>query len=327
MNFAAFQEYRNNLLRQQSNILDFAETNLYQALSRLSLPETPPPEKTVHRCHLATEWTKCFGLETATSSRALISCGVRDSLALLFRHYASLCARLWLPEDNYPVYAELSQAARLSSSLFSTLPEPVWPEAEPEGIELLLVTNPLKPLGRWLSANDVVSLEGWLTRSPHRRLLLDAVYTFDTQFHPATLQLLGTGQTILLHSLTKGWLHPRLFGVALVPICDAAVLSPLFRAQSPPQASLARARELLNLNASMPSVVASELDASRARMCSALPAGIHAPWPVNATGYFTPVTGIWLELLRTHRMLGIPATVFGSHRQDITIISSLSFVS
>ncbi len=114
MNFAAFQDFRNALMRERDDVLDGAETNLYRALARLAVPPTSAPEKTVHRCHLASEWAQCFGLDASAVKRALVSCGVRDSLARLFRHYAGQHARLWLPEDNYPVYAELAPTAGLS---------------------------------------------------------------------------------------------------------------------------------------------------------------------------------------------------------------------
>lgn len=327
MNFAAFQDYRSILLHERRDVLDCAETNLYRALSRLALPPTPAPEKTVHRCHLAAEWLKCFALDAA-AGHALVSCGVRDSLALLFGHYAGQRTRVWLPEDNYPVYADLAQAAGLASESFQTLPEPAWPDSTPsDECELLLVTNPMKPRGRWLSVDDVATLKEWLALSRRRRLLLDVVYTFATRFDAASLQLLTTGQTILLHSLTKGWLHPRLFGIALVPEADAEALTPLFRAHAPSQMNLARAHEMLGRHNGMPSAVDAELEGAHERLLSALPSDFPAFWHCDAPGYFMPVTGHWRNLLDTHRVLGIPASAFGSSRDNITLISSLPFAT
>jgi len=280
----------------------------------------------VHRCHLATEWAARFDLPPELSSRALISCGVRDSLALLFRHYAGEKARLWLPADTYPVYGELARAAGLVPLEFVTLPEPAWPDTLPDPrTELLVITNPLKPLGRWLPPGDVSALTAWLDASPHRRLLLDTVYTFETRFHPATLMLLATQQTILLHSLTKGWLHPRLFGVALVPESDTAALAPVFRAQPPPQSNLARARELMAQQPGMPASIARELDLAQSRLLSTIPQDLTPPTTADAPGYFTPVAGRWQDILDGGNVLGLPATVFGSKCEDITILSSLSF--
>ncbi len=326
MNFAGFQQVREKFLREHGDVRDCAETNLYRALARLAPPPASAPVAPVHRCHVASQWCERFDFSPETSRRSLISCGVRDSLALLFRHYAAENARLWLPADNYPVYGELARAAGLAPHEFPTLPVPVWPEAAPaDGTELLVVTNPLKPLGRWLDARDSAALEAWLATSPRRRLLLDTVYAFSKHFDATTLRLVATGQCLLLHSLTKGWLHPRLFGIALVPECDAAALTPVFRASPPPQENLARARELLSRHAAMPAAVATILDEARQQMRAAMPRKIIVPPPADASGYFTPVAAHWSELLRTHNILGIPATAFGSACEDITILSSLAY--
>jgi len=326
MTFAEFQFLREKLLRERPDVFDCAATNLYAALARFIPPAAAPTSHTVHRCHLATEWTVRFDLPPELSSRALVSCGVRDSRALLFRHYAREGAQLWLPADTYPVYDELARAAGLIPHEFVTLPEPAWPTSPPLPVaELLVVTNPLKPVGRWLSPGDVAALTAWLGMNPRRRILLDAVYTFETRFHPTTLQLLATQQTILLHSLTKGWLHPRLFGVALIPERDTAALTPVFRTQPPPQSNLARARDLMAQHAEMPANISRELDAARSRLLSSIPQHLTPLATADAPGYFTPVAGRWQDILDGSNALGLPATVFGSQR-DITILSSLSYL-
>ena len=45
----------------------------------------------------------------------------------------------------------------------------------------------------------------------------------------------------------------------------------------------------------------------------------------QAPGYFMPVRAPWRDLLEHQNILGIPATAFGSAREDITILSTLSF--
>jgi aspartate/methionine/tyrosine aminotransferase len=325
--FAEFQDFRDRVLRERSDVLDCAATNLYGALPHLIPAPTPAPACTLHRCDLALEWAQRFGLPLERARHALVSGGVRDSLAHIFRHYATENARLWLPADNYPIYHEIAHAAGLNSSSFPTLPEPDWPDLSPgDSTEILVVTNPLKPRGRWLTACDVTALTAWLAAHPRRRLILDTVYTFDTRFHATTLQLLATGQTFLLHSLTKGWLHPRLFGIALAPADDAKALAPIFRAHPPPQLNLARARAFLIQHAETPTAVAHELAAAHEQLIATLPAGLPTPMPTDATGYLLPITCHWLDLLNDFGILAIPATVFGSAREDIAILSSLTFV-
>jgi aspartate/methionine/tyrosine aminotransferase len=328
MNFAAFQQFRENLLRERTDVIDCAETNLYRTLSRLipSAPSVSSVPSTVHRCHLASEWVERFGFPPDTSRRALISRGVRDSLSRLFQHGAGAQVTLWIPKDNYPVYGELARAAGLSPREFPTLPETEWPDGPPApGPEWLLVTNPLKPAGRFLAEEDVKSLGRWLSASPSRLLLLDAVYTFDTRFHSSTLALLESGQTILLHSLTKGWLHPRLFGIALIPEAAAAALTPAFRADPPPQENLARARNLMGTHAAMPALVARSLASAMSRLRASLPFPVPLPHPDRAAGYFLTIPRSWHELLETQNILSLPVTFFGSSRDDLAILSSLTF--
>lgn len=327
MNFTDFQDVRDRVLRERSHVLDCAATNLYAALPHLIPPPTPTPACILHRCDLALEWAQRFGLPLERARHAFVSGGVRDSLSHIFRHHAAENARLWIPADNYPIYREIARAAGLVPLSFPTLPEPNWPDVDPDdSTEILVVTNPLKPRGRWLTASDVTALTAWLAAHPRRRLILDTVYTFDTRFHTTTLQLLATGQTFLLHSLTKGWLHPRLFGIALVPADDARAFAPLFRAHPPVQLNLGRARAFLLDYAETPTTVAHELAVAREQLIATLPAGLPTPMASDATGYLLPIACHWLDLLNDFGILAIPATVFGSAREDIAILSSLSFV-
>ncbi len=327
MNFAEFQIHRERLLRERRGLLDCSVTNLYATLARFIPPVSEIPAARVHRCHLASEWVERFGFVADASRRALISCGVRDSLGLLFRHYAGRGAHVWLPSDNYPVYADLATETGVTFSEFPTLPSPAWPSAEVAAQdELLLITNPMKPLGRWLSPGDVAALTAWLSAKPSRRLLLDAVYTFAMRFHPTTLQLLATGQAILLHSLTKGWLQPRLFGIALVPELDTPALTPVFRGAPPPQDHLARARELMSRHQEVPGAIVRELELGCARLLAALPSDLPLAAHGNAPGYFQIVAQPWQELLEQTNILGLPASVFGSC-EEITVLSSLAFIA
>ncbi|HSI85698.1 MAG: aminotransferase class I/II-fold pyridoxal phosphate-dependent enzyme [Candidatus Methylacidiphilales bacterium] len=333
MNFTEFQQSREQLLADRgSTLLDCSGTNLYAALNHLIPAESAGPTHTVHRCHLASEWCAHFGLTPETSRRALISCGVRDSLARLFSHYSAAgTVSLWLPADNYPVYHELAREAGLSPHEFQTLPQPVWPSSSSDPAaeaEVILVTNPMKPLGRYLNSDDISTLTAWLRASRQRRLILDAVYTFECQFHPSTLQLMETGQVILLHSLTKGWLQPRLFGVTLVLPDDAKSLTEAFRLQPPSQHKLARAREMLAGHTGMPSLVAREIAAARDRMRTALRESFALPASSSpeSSSYFIPVQANWRDLLDSNNILGIPASAFGSGHRDITILSCVSFM-
>lgn len=332
MTFPEFQIRRAELLAAWPELLDCAETNLYRSLGCL-IPEPPevPENGTVHRCHLASQWVEFFGLPDKWSRRAFVTAGVRDALGTLFSHLSGTACRLWLPEDNYPVYHELAAAHGHRPMSFVTLPEPKWPEAGPlpaaaSGAqrEWLLITNPLKPRGCALGEADAKALEDWLSANGERRVVLDTVYQLERRFDDVTLRLLETGQVMLLHSLTKGWLHPRCFGVALMPEQDEAEWMPVFRAKAPSQAALATARHLMSSHAGMPGEVSKALRGAQRRLRGALGPLAVQGLAVDSDSYFFPVAQPWEELLK-RGVLGLPGSVFGAVNDRFTILSSLSF--
>ena len=333
MKYAEYLAFRDRQLAARPGLIDAGETNLYRALESLSPHLPDPPGERLHRCHLATQWAANFGFPLEVASRAFVSTGVRHSLELLFCEWARTGARLWLPEDNYPVFGELAIAAGLVPMAFQTLPEPMLPSPSPspgavpfEGDEILLVTNPLKPRGRFLNDSEIVALKNWLQQSPRRRLIIDAVYSLTPRFHSGTATLLATSQTILLHSLTKGWLHPRLFGIALTPAHDAERWKPIFRAAALPQANLAAARHFLEHYPERPAQIADRLHQAHTSLAAILPQEILLTLlaqNAESPGYFIPVERSFDSLLEMG-VLGIPSSVFGSNRDQLTILSSLA---
>jgi hypothetical protein len=77
----------------------------------------------------------------------------------------------------------------------------------------------------------------------------------------------------------------------------------------------------------MPQLVADALGQARERLRAAIPQEIvtRANLDSRAPGYFAAIAIPGPTLLNHANVLGIPATVFGSRRDDITILSSLSF--
>ncbi|MEP6862367.1 MAG: hypothetical protein ABJE66_17210, partial [Deltaproteobacteria bacterium] len=110
-------------------------------------------------------------------------------------------------------------------------------------------------------------------------------------------------------SLSKSWLHEKVFGTAVVPAQDLAAWAPIFRAAAPAQASLFVARALLEH--AVP--VAAELGVRRARTIAILAdRGIAAVTP--ASGYLIPIELAAEVVLARHRVLVIPFAVFGGTR-------------
>lgn len=322
--FTNFSREKAAILAAQPRVLDLTETNVVRALSRIR-PDPVAldlPERT-HRCHLAEFWLDLFALPTSWKPRVLVSQGVRHSLRLLFTVYAASGLRVLLPDHVYPVYADIANTARLSWQTYPTLPRLAFRGLE--DADVLLLCHPVKPLGAFLSSNELASIKAWLIGDRRRRVLIDAVYTFGTSFEPSTLELIGTGQAILLHSLSKGWVHPNIAGVALVADADIEQLTPVFRRSPPPGENLRLAHALLTQAGDFPDALQAELAFAEERLCDVLAQrGVAMPGAQGCPPrYLFVLQTDWRELLDRHGVLALPASVFGSPLPWHSVVSSL----
>ena len=271
MNFAAFQLWREQCVRGNPNALNCAETNLYRSLAPLQpRPITPSTDRPVHRCDLARAWLNRYGLAESDSRRTLVCRGVRHALSLIFNEIVQHNAQLWTPSDVYPTYLDLARAAGIEPLMFQTLPQPVIPQTRNTGhAEYLLVANPWKPLGRFLADQECAALINWLGASPNRYLLLDCVYDLDAPFHVTTRKLMNTGRVTLLHSVTKGWLWPKTFGVAMLSEAQPQLES-AFRNDPPTQEHLRLAEKLFSDDAKLPGRITTALANRKRKLLAAL---------------------------------------------------------
>lgn len=327
MTYHDFKVVADEIRKARPEVVDCAQLDLYSALKGMIPPAPADITNRVHRCHLASKWLEIFDLPSAWSARALVSSGIRDSLSKLFTSFASESKSIWIPKDVYPVYHQLALAAGINMLGYDTITGPNWPNPSSSNQpEILLVANPLIPAGRWLSESDVESLKCWLTGSSDRRIIIDSVYNFSHRFHPGTLELYSTDQVILLHSLTKGWLHPKLFGIALVPPSDVDFLKEIFRDNPPPQINLFTAENLLANFEDSPERIRRELSKAKDTMSFRIDSDISSELiAAKSEGYLISINRSWEGLLEQSNVLAIPVSVFGSRNQDHAILSALNF--
>ena len=330
MNFSEFQSWREQALKTDPELLDCGETNVYRALAAWQpRPDGLAGDRTIHRCDLARLWLDRYGYPRTLSRSALVCAGVRHALHLIFRQLATEDdVVLWLPRDVYPTYGELARVEGLAPRTYATLPSPALPTAHPNaGREYLLIANPWKPLGRHVSDDEYSHLLNWLEASPSRYVLVDSVYDFATPFHDITQRLYATGRVVLLHSVTKGWLWPKTFGIALMGECGPR-FERVFRENPPATASLRLADSFLSKDAGVPMQIAGELDRRSDRWLETLPAAVRAVllgsgWETPGR-YFFPADMPTTLLMERHRILSIPASVFGATDWNGSLLTSLS---
>jgi len=328
MQFKEFLTFREQILKENPKILDMGETYLKKSLYSLCPKIDIDNHQKIHRCHLSENWLSLFDCPQHWKNRLLISEGIRHSLKLIFPILAEQNYTVYIPKDVYPVYSQLAQASGLQPQFFETIPIPILPKIKDTyNKEVLLLPNPLKPLGRLLYNHEITALKQWLAAGEQRRLIVDAVYTFENKLSASSIDLFQTNQVIILHSLSKGWVAPQILGVALFPEVDMQIFGQVFRDNSPSNFNLFIARELLNNYSEFPLTVHKVLlgkwestmqviqDNSLTKMLSISP---------EFQGYLT-ITPISSKLLlQEFNILAIPASVFGSDKENWSIISTLA---
>jgi aspartate/methionine/tyrosine aminotransferase len=330
MDFAAFVEWRRSLRAACPDLVDLAETRIAQALAHLR-PITVVPESfpVVHRCHLAPLWCELRGLPPSSAQAAFACNGVRHALELLLGAFAQAGRWVAIPSDVYPVYGRIAAATGVATSQFMTFPDfdlrAVLAQAASDGASVVLLPAPLKLHGRAWTQDEADAAVRWLSQDGERRLVLDGVYAFGQRLDEPILRLLATDQVFYLDSLSKGWLHELVFGIAWVPEPDRMSLRDTFQALRPSQHQLFVARELMTLHG-FRDRLANDLAGRREALARRLREAGVVSRPAE-TGYLVAIEADAAELLESHRILALPASVFGSARGDWSVASALPAVA
>ncbi len=312
MNFKTYKEVARDILacERGARLVRLDCMNPVKALAgmRPTLPSSLAPGTARD---LEAVWRMRWGL-TAIEGSVRLSTGVRPLLGRLFERFAGGGRQVFAPQDVYPVYLDLARQAGVALSIFPTVPRPALP---PVGVgggrQALLMPEPLVPLGRGLDESETAHIQSWLDEDRERLLILDCVYTFGERFTKTAEAFLAGGQTILLHSLAKGFLTPDVAGFALGP---ASVLKALVDdiGDDARRAAVHVLREASDL----PQRLASEFS----RRWSALRRTVDVPAP--STGYFS-VVPVEFKALLARKQLAVPGSVFGAHTDDWSVVTCL----
>lgn len=322
MRYAQFQQFRDDVLAAQpEGLIRLDDTNPFAAMEFL---KTRFNAAAVDHAHVLDVWAASMDV-SAAREQVLATSGVRDTLKSLFDMHKANNRELWLPQDVYPFYWDEALKRGLTPKTFQTLPAPAIHQLDSAGNQATaLITNPVSPLGRYLDKAEVAAFTDWLQAAPERRLVLDTVYAYQAGFDAGTKALFATGQCIVSHSLSKAWLERGVFGMVLAPEQDMAALRAGFTEPAP--AAFGAAFAALTAQPDLP---ACQQSAFR-RQWNKLTPHIRSFAPdfePPANGYFGVIAGNHLDILRQQHTLVLPASMFGSDRSDLSVVSCLHNVA
>lgn len=218
MNYEEFLSFKNETLSKNKNLINLAENNLYKYLpTNIEYDQTGHINNIVYRCHLVEDWLKYYNLPQDFKKSIGVSNGVRHSIETISKQLKD--KKFLIPADVYPFYQKTLKELNINYSEYQTLKiNELYKDIANEEADILLITDPLKPLGRDVENNEYDLIENWLKKDIKRLLLIDAVYMLDTQLNKRLFQLYeSTNQVIFMFSLSKSWCLPNHFGITLMP--------------------------------------------------------------------------------------------------------------
>lgn len=316
MNFIEWQAHRDKILEKHSPLrLDC----LNPFISMNFLKESFSGAANVSSDQVLDLWAERMNAQDLRG-QTIATPGVRESLKALFGHFAETGKQMVLAEDIYPFYWQEATKAGLEPLSFKTLPSPDFePLKDTSDNTALLITSPLSPLGRDLNEGEVAALKSWLDESIERTLILDTVYNYRRGFDASTRALYDHGQTVIAHSLSKAWLERGIFGALTLPERNQ---TPLEIFPEPSQASCNSAFSALEHQELLADIQQRAFEKEWARLTPAIQK--FAPdFTPPQNGYMAVVPANAVQVLNAHNTMIVPASVFGSSNDNLSVMTCL----
>jgi aspartate/methionine/tyrosine aminotransferase len=321
MNRDEFFKYRDNLdLTEDTLRLDSIDP--FTNMAFLKKAVNTAPHASAH--DVINQWHKMTNMG-AYSANILANQGVRATITALFNHFANNQQDLWIAEDNYDFYNNTAKSLNISARYFATLPEPQLSDLSNAASDaVMLISNPVSPLGRYLNDSEIEQIKGWLSESKARRVLLDTVYDYKISPDESTRALLNTDQAYAIGSLSKSYLERGSFGILITPSADIRIAQAILA--EPKNEAPQSALPVLASQPNLPHIQQEAFNKEWARLSPAIK-NFAPDFKPPLTGYFTMIAQNFETVLKEHNALLIPATLFGSKDKNLSVASCLNNIS
>lgn len=315
MNYNDFLELKEHLLKENKNLLNLAENNLYVYKPHNIFYQTGAGHINgiVYRCHLVEDWLNHYGLSQEFKKHIGVSNGVRHSLETIIEHFKD--KSFLVPADVYPFYQKTLNEKDVIYKEYKTLGvDKLFTDLA--DTDIMLLTDPLKPLGRDITPNEYGHIEKWLNEDYSRLLLVDAVYLLDNKVNAYLFNLYKTtNQVIIMHSLSKAWCLPNHFGVTFFPDNEMGQnLREAYKKLEKNQEKLNLAYIALNQCKKHPELLRAKLFENKTKVNDLTDLGIETSAWNPSYMFYSPVS--FQEHL-DNGLLTIPASVFGGDKGSV----------
>jgi len=317
MNFKQYKTWQKSYLEKNSNVFRADCLNPFISMNYL-LDKVAFKSKNITQTELYNKWKEITNIEISSDNLALTR-GVRHSLSKLF--YLFKDRIIYMPQDVYPRYFELAKGNKIKT--FVTYPQTDWESLQNVENSVILLTIPFTPMGRELNEEDIEQIEGLIERK--NSIIIDSVYDYNLNENFEKLQpLFKKGSVVWLHSLSKTYLSPEVLGI--VYFSSMVVKGFFIRAKETyefkDEVSYNRAYDIMTQIPNLPALQQQEFDKGFDHLAENT--GLGEVYE-SEIAYFSVIEEPFEELLK-YNILGVPASVFGSKRKDLTIVTGLFYL-
>lgn len=214
-------------------------------------------------------------------------------------------ARLWFPQDCGFPYQEAAE-----DLLFDVAGYPTYPTLDLSfleitgGNDIIVIPNPMVPLGRWLKMKEEKILIDWLNEYNNRYVIMDTSYSFPNVPGDVAYSLYEHANCISMFTSREMFLDDRSFSFASVPTIYTGTCGIYTKKPNP--------NDLYHLMGQTPSFP-TNLNEEFGDMWMAIEEDIlkiDKRWEVPDVGYLSYIKFPFEEVME-RGVIGIPASVFG----------------